>query len=105
MPWYLLLSFSPNEGKIIRRGLGSSYLSIFYAVQVWDVDGVTLLNYREPCLPSVLDIGGKMYQIVTREDLTPEIHLFEIMAPDVAKKAQAGQFVVIRWMTRVSASR
>jgi ferredoxin--NADP+ reductase len=37
-----------------------------------------------------------MYQIVTREDLTPEIHLFEIMAPDVAKKAQAGQFVVIR---------
>jgi len=37
-----------------------------------------------------------MYQIVTREDLTPEIHLFEIAAPDVAKKAQAGQFVVIR---------
>jgi len=37
-----------------------------------------------------------MYQIVTREDLTPEIHLFEIATPDVAKKAQAGQFVVIR---------
>ena len=37
-----------------------------------------------------------MYQIVTREDLTPEIHLFEIDAPDVAKKAQAGQFVIVR---------
>jgi ferredoxin--NADP+ reductase len=37
-----------------------------------------------------------MYRIVTREDLTPEIHLFEITAPDVAAKAQAGQFVVIR---------
>ena len=37
-----------------------------------------------------------MYQIVTREDLTPEIHLFEITAPEVARKAQAGQFIVIR---------
>ncbi len=37
-----------------------------------------------------------MYQIVGREDLTPEIHLFEINAPQVARKAQAGQFVVIR---------
>jgi len=37
-----------------------------------------------------------MYKILHREDLTPEIHLFEIAAPDVAKKAQAGQFVVIR---------
>ncbi|MEE8470244.1 MAG: sulfide/dihydroorotate dehydrogenase-like FAD/NAD-binding protein [Dehalococcoidia bacterium] len=37
-----------------------------------------------------------MYEIVAREDLTPEIHLFEIAAPEVARKAQAGQFVVIR---------
>ncbi len=37
-----------------------------------------------------------MYQILTREDLTPEIHLLEIAAPEVAQKAQAGQFVVIR---------
>jgi len=37
-----------------------------------------------------------MYRIVTREDLTPEIHLFEIDAPAVARKAQAGQFVVVR---------
>jgi len=37
-----------------------------------------------------------MYQILTREDLTPEIHLFEIAAPEVARKAQAGQFIVIR---------
>jgi len=37
-----------------------------------------------------------MYQIVAREDLTPQIHLLEIAAPEVARKAQAGQFVVIR---------
>ncbi len=37
-----------------------------------------------------------MYEIVAREDLTPEIHLFEIAAPEVANKAQAGQFVVVR---------
>lgn len=37
-----------------------------------------------------------MYQILAREDLTPDIHLFEIAAPGVARKAQAGQFVVIR---------
>src|SRR3990172_1287603 len=37
-----------------------------------------------------------MYRIVTREDLTPEIHLFEIEAPAVAAKAQAGQFVMVR---------
>ncbi len=37
-----------------------------------------------------------MYKIVVRKDLTPNIHLFEIEAPEVARKAQAGQFVVIR---------
>jgi len=37
-----------------------------------------------------------MYRIARREDLTPEIHLFEIEAPQVARKARAGQFVVIR---------
>ena len=37
-----------------------------------------------------------MYQILTREDLTPDIHLLEIAAPEVARKAQAGQFIVIR---------
>jgi len=37
-----------------------------------------------------------MYKILVKEDLVPGIHLFKIEAPDVAKKAQAGQFVVIR---------
>ncbi len=46
-------------------------------------------SVMEDLFPSVFKNGGKMYQIVTREDLTPEIHLFEISAPDVAKKAQA----------------
>ena len=37
-----------------------------------------------------------MYEILLREDLAPSVHLFKIAAPAVAKKAQAGQFVIIR---------
>ncbi|MFC2018974.1 sulfide/dihydroorotate dehydrogenase-like FAD/NAD-binding protein [Chloroflexota bacterium] len=37
-----------------------------------------------------------MYEILLREDLTPNIHMFKIKAPRVAKKARAGQFVVLR---------
>ncbi len=37
-----------------------------------------------------------MYRILYREDLVPSIHLFEIDAPAVARKARSGQFVVVR---------
>jgi ferredoxin--NADP+ reductase len=37
-----------------------------------------------------------LYKILLREDLAPKVHLFKVAAPAVAKKAQAGQFVVIR---------
>ncbi|MFC1860446.1 sulfide/dihydroorotate dehydrogenase-like FAD/NAD-binding protein [Chloroflexota bacterium] len=37
-----------------------------------------------------------MYEILLKQDLVPNIHLFKVAAPDIAKKAQAGQFVVIR---------
>ena len=37
-----------------------------------------------------------MYEILLRQDLVPNIHLFKIEAPKVARKAQPGQFVVIR---------
>lgn len=37
-----------------------------------------------------------MYKIVYREDLAPRIHLFRIAAPIVARKALAGQFVILR---------
>jgi len=37
-----------------------------------------------------------MYKVLLKEDLVPNIHLFKIAAPDVAKKAKPGQFVVIR---------
>ena len=37
-----------------------------------------------------------MYEILLREDLAPSIHLFKVLAPDVARKAQPGQFVIIR---------
>ena len=37
-----------------------------------------------------------MYKILLRQDLVPGIHLFKVAAPAVAKKAQPGQFVVVR---------
>jgi len=37
-----------------------------------------------------------VYEILLKQDLVPNIHLFKVGVPDVAKKAQAGQFVVIR---------
>ena len=37
-----------------------------------------------------------MYEILFKQGLVPSIHLLKIAAPRVAKKAQAGQFVVIR---------
>ena len=37
-----------------------------------------------------------MYKILLKQDLVPNIHLFKVAASAVAKKAQPGQFVVIR---------
>ncbi len=37
-----------------------------------------------------------MYKILERQDLANEIHLFKIHAPDIARKAQPGQFIIIR---------
>jgi len=37
-----------------------------------------------------------LYKILAREDLTPIIHLFKIEAPGIARKAQPGQFIIIR---------
>ena len=37
-----------------------------------------------------------MYKILDRQDLAPMVHLFKINAPEVAKKAQPGQFVIVR---------
>jgi len=37
-----------------------------------------------------------MYKILLRQDLVPNIHLFKIEAPAVAKKAQPGQFLIVR---------
>ena len=37
-----------------------------------------------------------MYDILAKEELTEVTKLFEIRAPAVADKAQAGQFVIIR---------
>ncbi len=37
-----------------------------------------------------------MYKILLREDLVANTHLFKIEAPEVARKARPGQFIVIR---------
>ena len=37
-----------------------------------------------------------MYKILAREELAPTIHLFRIEAPAIARKAKAGQFVIVR---------
>ena len=37
-----------------------------------------------------------MYRIIARETLTENIHLLEVEAPEVARKAQPGQFVAVR---------
>jgi ferredoxin--NADP+ reductase len=37
-----------------------------------------------------------LYKILFKQDLVPQIHLFRMSAPAVAKKARAGQFVVVR---------
>jgi ferredoxin/flavodoxin---NADP+ reductase len=36
-----------------------------------------------------------MYKIVSKTELVPKIKLFEVEAPDIAVKAQAGQFVIV----------
>ena len=37
-----------------------------------------------------------MYRIIARETLTENIHLLEVEAPEVVRKVQPGQFVVVR---------
>ena len=36
------------------------------------------------------------FQVLERQDLAPKIHLLRIAAPAIARKAKAGQFVIIR---------
>ncbi len=36
-----------------------------------------------------------MYRIVSKKELVPKIKLFEVEAPDIAAKAQAGQFLIV----------
>jgi len=40
--------------------------------------------------------GMSMYEILKREDLAPVTKLFVVQAPAVARKARAGQFVIVR---------
>jgi len=40
--------------------------------------------------------GRRVYRITAREDLAPVTKLFKVEAPEVAHKAKAGQFVIVR---------
>jgi ferredoxin--NADP+ reductase len=40
--------------------------------------------------------GMSVYEVLVREDLAPVTRLLEVRAPDVAHKARAGQFVIVR---------
>lgn len=37
-----------------------------------------------------------MYEILSKRSLTPVMDLFEVLAPEIARKAQVGQFVILR---------
>ncbi|MGC8874938.1 MAG: FAD-binding oxidoreductase, partial [Chloroflexia bacterium] len=37
-----------------------------------------------------------MFRILAKEDLTPVTRQFIVLAPEIARKAQAGQFVIVR---------
>jgi ferredoxin/flavodoxin---NADP+ reductase len=37
-----------------------------------------------------------VYKILERQDMSPVVHLFKIYAPEVAQKARAGQFVIVK---------
>jgi ferredoxin--NADP+ reductase len=42
-------------------------------------------------------MGGKiMFEIVLKEELAPKIKLFKVLAPELARKAQPGQFIILR---------
>jgi len=48
-------------------------------------------------MPIALFQGGySVYEILVREDLAPVTKLFEVSAPEIARKAKAGQFIIIR---------
>ncbi|MGB9671763.1 MAG: sulfide/dihydroorotate dehydrogenase-like FAD/NAD-binding protein [Candidatus Bathyarchaeales archaeon] len=36
-----------------------------------------------------------MYEIIAKKELAPKIKLFEVKAPDIAEKAQPGQFIIL----------
>jgi len=42
-----------------------------------------------------------MYKIVAKRLLAPNIYLMDVEAPRVAKAAQPGQFLIVKWMRRV----
>jgi NAD(P)H-flavin reductase len=51
---------------------------------------------ERPALLASVTGGLEMYEILAIEDLTPVTKMYEIRAPEVALKARAGQFVIIR---------
>jgi len=42
-----------------------------------------------------------MYRIVEKRELAPNIKLIEVLASEIAEKAQPGQFVILRVIWKV----
>ena len=51
---------------------------------------------ERPVLLASVTGGIEMYEILATGDLTPVTKRYEIRTPEVAPKARAGQFVIIR---------
>jgi ferredoxin--NADP+ reductase len=53
-------------------------------------------NSQSNAKKSVALPAANMYKVLAKQELAPQIKLFKIHAPDIAEKAQPGQFVIIR---------
>jgi ferredoxin--NADP+ reductase len=54
-----------------------------------------LFQHGRPCLLAGSGKGVQMYEVVKSEKLTPDVIKLEISAPHIAKKAKAGQFIMV----------
>jgi len=59
-----------------------------YHTKIGDAERLDMRDLRR--------VWAGMYEILVKEELNPVTKLFEVRAPAVARKAQSGQFVIIR---------
>lgn len=59
--------------------------------------GDLIIMFRGKLL-NICNHGGnrQLYKILLRQDLVPNVHLYKVEAPAVARKAQPGQFIILK---------